>query len=73
MSTEAVRICLSCGNEFSGAIEFCPVSALGVLPAGSSLTSLLSRRQGGFGSKRCNLRNFARALKERGYGRKPVR
>jgi hypothetical protein len=28
MSTEAVRICLSCGNEFSGAIEFCPVSAL---------------------------------------------
>jgi len=39
MSTEAQRICPSCGNEFSGAIEFCPVFLLckGVLPEGSSL------------------------------------
>jgi integrase/recombinase XerD len=25
MSTEPQRICPSCGNEFSGAMEFCPV------------------------------------------------
>ena len=25
MSTEPKRTCLSCGNEFSGAMEFCPV------------------------------------------------
>jgi Protein kinase domain len=28
MSTEPQRICPSCGNEFSGAIEFCPVCML---------------------------------------------
>jgi hypothetical protein len=28
MSTEPQRTCPSCGNEFSGAIEFCPVCLL---------------------------------------------
>src|ERR1700747_3474895 len=28
MSTEAQRTCPSCGNEFSGAMEFCPVCML---------------------------------------------
>ena len=28
MSTEAKRTCPSCGNEFSGAMEFCPVCML---------------------------------------------
>jgi hypothetical protein len=28
MSTEPQRTCPSCGNEFSGAIEFCPVCML---------------------------------------------
>src|SRR5499427_6022444 len=28
MSTEPQRICPSCGNEFSGAMEFCPVCIL---------------------------------------------
>jgi predicted amidophosphoribosyltransferase len=28
MSTEPQRICPSCGNEFSGAMEFCPVCML---------------------------------------------
>ena len=28
MSTEPQRTCLSCGNEFSGAMEFCPVCML---------------------------------------------
>jgi hypothetical protein len=28
MSTDPQRTCPSCGNEFSGAIEFCPVCAL---------------------------------------------
>ena len=28
MSTEPKRICPSCGNEFSGAMEFCPVCIL---------------------------------------------
>ena len=28
MKTEDRRTCSSCGNEFSGAIEFCPVCAL---------------------------------------------
>ena len=28
MKTEARRICPSCGNEFSGAMEFCPVCML---------------------------------------------
>ena len=28
MKTESRRICPSCGNEFSGAMEFCPVCML---------------------------------------------
>ena len=28
MTTEPRRICPSCGNEFSGAMEFCPVCML---------------------------------------------
>jgi hypothetical protein len=28
MSTEPQRTCPSCGNEFSGAMEFCPVCLL---------------------------------------------
>jgi hypothetical protein len=33
MSTETQRTCPSCGNEFSGAMEFCPVCMLrGALP-----------------------------------------
>ena len=28
MKTEAQRTCPSCGNEFSGAMEFCPVCML---------------------------------------------
>ena len=28
MSTEPQRTCPSCGNEFSGALEFCPVCML---------------------------------------------
>ena len=33
MSTEPLRTCPSCGNEFSGAMEFCPVCMLrGALP-----------------------------------------
>jgi len=28
MKTEPQRICPSCGNEFSGAMEFCPVCML---------------------------------------------
>jgi hypothetical protein len=28
MSTEPKRTCPSCGNEFSGAMEFCPVCML---------------------------------------------
>jgi serine/threonine protein kinase len=35
MSTEVQRICPSCGNEFSGAMEFCPVCMLRkALPGG---------------------------------------
>ncbi|MBV8223934.1 MAG: hypothetical protein JO232_01960, partial [Verrucomicrobia bacterium] len=33
MSAESKRTCPSCGNEFSGAMEFCPVCMLrGALP-----------------------------------------
>ena len=28
MKTEDRRVCTSCGNEFSGAVEFCPVCML---------------------------------------------
>ena len=28
MKTENRRVCPSCGNEFSGAVEFCPVCML---------------------------------------------
>jgi hypothetical protein len=28
MKTEDRRVCRSCGNEFSGAVEFCPVCIL---------------------------------------------
>src|SRR6476469_9360103 len=44
MSTEPQRICPSCGNEFSGAMEFCPVCMLrkalaaGVESGGSSVS-----------------------------------
>ena len=35
MSTETKRTCPSCGNEFSGAMEFCPVCMLRkALPGG---------------------------------------
>ena len=35
MSTEPQRTCPSCGNEFAGAMEFCPVCMLrGALPGG---------------------------------------
>ena len=34
MSTDLQRTCPSCGNEFSGAMQFCPVCMLrGALPA----------------------------------------
>ena len=36
MKTEAQRTCPSCGNEFSGAIEFCPVCMLRKGLAGES-------------------------------------
>jgi predicted amidophosphoribosyltransferase len=36
MSTEPQRTCLSCGNEFSGAMEFCPVCMLRMGLAGES-------------------------------------
>jgi serine/threonine protein kinase/predicted ATPase len=43
MSTETKRTCASCGNEFSGAMEFCPVCILrkglaGATESGQSLT-----------------------------------
>ena len=28
MNTESRRVCPGCGNEFSGAVEFCPVCML---------------------------------------------
>src|SRR5215469_5261665 len=45
MSTEPQRTCPSCGNEFSGAMEFCPVCLLrkglagGVVPGESSAST----------------------------------
>ena len=44
MSTEPQRTCPSCGNEFSGAMEFCPVCMLrkalvGRLESGESFAS----------------------------------
>ena len=35
MSTERQRTCPSCGNEFSGAMEFCPVCMLRKAVAGA--------------------------------------
>jgi len=35
MSTESQRTCLSCGNEFSGVIEFCPICMLRKALAGA--------------------------------------
>jgi len=35
MKTEPQRICPSCGNEFSGAMEFCPVCMLQKALAGA--------------------------------------
>ena len=42
MSTEPQRTCPSCGNEFSGAIEFCPVCALRKALAGGVESSASS-------------------------------
>ena len=48
MSTESQRTCPSCGNEFSGAMEFCPVCMLrqalshGVRPGDSSSETTLT-------------------------------
>ena len=44
MSTEPQRACPSCGNEFSGAMEFCPVCMLrkalvGAVESGESSAS----------------------------------
>jgi hypothetical protein len=44
MSTESQRTCPSCGNEFSGAMEFCPACMLrkglaGALGSGESSAS----------------------------------
>ena len=44
MSTEPKRTCSNCGNEFSGAMEFCPVCMLrhgltGAVYSGESSTS----------------------------------
>src|SRR3981189_3002463 len=44
MSTKSQRTCPSCGNEFSGAMEFCPVCMLrkglaGVVESGESSAS----------------------------------
>jgi hypothetical protein len=44
MKMEPARTCLSCGNEFSGAVEFCPVCMLrkglaGGLESGQSSAS----------------------------------
>ena len=44
MSTEPQRTCPSCGNEFSGAMEFCPVCMLrkalvGTVESGESFAS----------------------------------
>src|ERR1700737_2584513 len=44
MKAEPQRICPSCGNEFSGAVEFCPVCMLrralaGGVESGESFTS----------------------------------
>jgi hypothetical protein len=44
MSEEPQRICPSCGNEFSGAMEFCPVCMLrhgltGAVKSGESSAS----------------------------------
>ena len=50
MSTEPQRTCPSCGNEFSGAMEFCPVCMLrkalagGVESGESSLPRIRSSR-----------------------------
>jgi len=47
MKTEPQRTCRSCGNEFSGAMEFCPVSMLrkglagGVEPGESSFEDVV--------------------------------
>jgi serine/threonine protein kinase len=43
MSTEPQRTCPSCGNEFSGAMEFCPVCMLrGALPSAAESGESLS-------------------------------
>ena len=42
MSTEPQRTCPSCGNELSGAMEFCPVCALRMGLAGGAETAVSS-------------------------------
>jgi predicted amidophosphoribosyltransferase len=40
MNTESRRVCPSCGNEFSGAVEFCPVCMLRGALAGKAESNL---------------------------------
>ena len=45
MSTEPQRTCPSCGNEFSGAMEFCPVCMLRGALAGKAESNVPASRE----------------------------
>ena len=48
MKTEARRVCPSCGNEFPGAVEFCPVCMLhGALASGVESGESFAEQDGG--------------------------
>src|ERR1700747_2472845 len=65
MSTEAQRTCPSCGNEFSGAMEFCPVCMLRKGLADGIVSGESVRRTQRHGrSRRLKHRITDRALRE---------
>jgi serine/threonine protein kinase len=45
MNTESRRVCPSCGNEFSGAAEFCPVCMLRAALAGNAESNVPASRE----------------------------
>jgi hypothetical protein len=45
MNTESRRVCPSCGNEFSGAVEFCPVCMLRGALAGKAESNVPASRE----------------------------
>ena len=71
MKTEERRVCPSCGNEFSGAMEFCPICMLrGVL--GEEIASLFRNKPSASQRSKSGVQRFEHYELVKGEDGKPV-